>query len=143
MLLPYLLGSLWQIKKVAPDPDSSQTYQNFDPKSLRKNICDISQIYFQDFIQRCLDYNVISAEPPALKLLREFHEIEVQKEEPGSGDTSSTKKQMNLISKYFDSSDRREQKVKTFRETKELEGKIKAVEQRQKVSKLWNNVLNY
>jgi len=100
---------------------------------LRKNICDVSQIYFQDFIQRCLDYEVIPSEPSVLKLVKAFKECDSQKD-AGSGDT--LKNQSGIISKYFDSGERREMKVKIFKEKKELDQKIHKLEEKQMAGQL-------
>lgn len=44
LLLPYMLGTLWQISMTED----------------RKSICEISRVYFKDFLKRCIDYEIIT-----------------------------------------------------------------------------------
>ncbi|CAG7822807.1 unnamed protein product, partial [Allacma fusca] len=51
LLLPFMLGKLWQLKT---DKE-------------RKDICVASQIYFQDFLQRLFDYGIIQSMPAVME----------------------------------------------------------------------------
>ena len=51
LLLPFMLGKLWQLKT---DKD-------------RKDVCAASQIYFQDFLQRLHDYGIIKSLPNVME----------------------------------------------------------------------------
>jgi len=90
ILLPYMLGALWQV-------NTSED---------RKTVCQLSLVYFQDFLQRSFDYGIIRNPPPA--------------EDAENGNPKSKSAQES-----------RNEKIQRIKETKELESKIEAITKRQ------------
>lgn len=105
ILLPYFLGVIWQQKRGIE----------------RKEIWTVAEIYFRDFLERLLEAGIIIAKPPVLSVAQQ------KDQEVASGDSVPVGK--NLPS----GDDNRRLKIARFKQNKELEAKVKALSERQKV----------
>lgn len=95
LLLPYMLGVLWQLTV----------------KEKRKDICRISQVYFRDFLQRCIQYDFIKGSDQLL-------DTEVDRDEKEDRIVRPPRK--------LNPDEKRRQKIIKFKENQELEEKIAA-----------------
>lgn len=91
MLLPALLGTL-TLKICRPS---------------RKDIIEVAEIYFKDFLQRCKDYGVTDVEIPQLS--------------DSNSSSSRPQSQQDIITAMVQS---RETKIKRYKEAKELKEKL-------------------
>jgi len=87
LLLPYMLGMLWQHNSVQD----------------RKELCGISETYFQNFIQRCFDYEITDRPP---RKIEDDSEPSVNRQNPA---------------------DIRAEKIRRRKEAKDLEEKVTAL----------------
>jgi immunoglobulin-binding protein 1 len=101
LLLPYLLASAWQMKRHAE----------------RSEVCRICKIYLDDFIERALDFLIIS-KPPAVWL----------KSKNLSSD--SEEKQSQRSSNSLTPEQKRAQKIEQYRLNKEYDSRIQALTER-------------
>jgi len=98
LLLPYLLGNLWTLRMGEE----------------RSTTLIVSQTYFDDFLERCTNYEFIERK-------EEVEDVDEDKE-----DDSKEKKKKKVLSP----TERRDEKIKRLKRSQELDRKIAAYRER-------------
>lgn len=89
LLLPYMLASLWQFKVGRDD---------------RKNICQVSSVYFKDFLQRCIQYEIITSSDHLIR----------------DDDNQDEENDVQKTTQKLTPEERRALKIRKFKQNKEL-----------------------
>lgn len=98
VLLPFMIGSLWQLSR----------------SESRESACQLSKVYFRDYLKRCFNYEIISKLPP-----------EAQPEGEDDDESEDKKRTSNKSkSQRINSDELRAIKIQRFKEAKMLDEQL-------------------